>query len=334
MGVYEMDAKYVQSPSQPQHESATEPEPEPEPELQPETALETGANLDPNLDQNGDQNNAQNANQNNGQSNGPNGHEKHHKHEHNSHPNSANENQNETGNETGNENENEKQRTHQNDEQTLNDSSLANEADLDPLNRFVLAKMIFDDLYHYNFSDHFAHPRHKLVAPGLVDSLSPGIQTDLLVQPQNGLPGGVIPSPSGGERLSRAEGSYIIGLINTSRMSGDQSEGGGGGNSLGTSQSFGETASGPGGSGPGGSGPTSGSLAGPQMVSPVLMATVHSSSSSAQPALAGPSQGRAFWGDYFYSFQTVYWPIHCITSLFVSSVGILTNIIMLIVLTR
>lgn len=43
---------------------------------------------------------------------------------------------------------------------------------------------------------------------------------------------------------------------------------------------------------------------------------------------------RPFFGDIFYQFQSLYWPIHCILCLVICSLGIFANVTNIIVLTR
>lgn len=47
-----------------------------------------------------------------------------------------------------------------------------------------------------------------------------------------------------------------------------------------------------------------------------------------------PPASRPFFGDVFYSFQTVYWPIHCVICLVICTLGIFANVTNIIVLTR
>lgn len=44
--------------------------------------------------------------------------------------------------------------------------------------------------------------------------------------------------------------------------------------------------------------------------------------------------GRPYYGDAFYWFQSVYWPIHCVICLVICTLGIFANVTNIIVLTR
>jgi len=50
--------------------------------------------------------------------------------------------------------------------------------------------------------------------------------------------------------------------------------------------------------------------------------------------LASSSAPRPYFGDAFYSFQNVYWPIHCVICLVICTLGIFANVTNIIVLTR
>lgn len=57
--------------------------------------------------------------------------------------------------------------------------------------------------------------------------------------------------------------------------------------------------------------------------------------SSAGPAsTAAAAGGRPYFGDAFYSFSVVYWPIHCVLCLAICTLGIFANVTNIIVLTR
>lgn len=70
-------------------------------------------------------------------------------------------------------------------------------------------------------------------------------------------------------------------------------------------------------------------------------ATMPNSMSSSNANAANPStqnvpsqNPRPYFGDAFYSFQTVYWPIHCVICLVICTLGIFANVTNIIVLTR
>lgn len=56
--------------------------------------------------------------------------------------------------------------------------------------------------------------------------------------------------------------------------------------------------------------------------------------SGAGSANASAHGGRPYWGDAFFSFQAVYWPIHCVICLVICTLGIFANVTNIIVLTR
>lgn len=87
------------------------------------------------------------------------------------------------------------------------------------------------------------------------------------------------------------------------------------------------------GSGSGGSGGGSGSAASTTMMSAANGSVPLHATAASVPIAAG-SGGRPYFGDALYSFQAVYWPIHCVICLAICTLGIFANVTNIIVLTR